>query len=252
MSEYIAKYLEDSGPECRNRLAQTFAAEVVEFSYLTNKIWETLSSYEANRSGTAHSARDVAYGLMTKGVNTMMAGFELALSGYYWEPPILFRNAVEGYAAAWDVAQNKKRFTLWQSNKTFKSADSISMLAKEDKIYGKLWGHLSNMNVHTMQANSSPAMFRLDGGPTFQVFGLVPRGKEETRRFTIEFSIFAAMVCLHLTEIVFFPFAFDPETLTKSDQDGFARRKVSERHRRFVDSFERTCRAMMNDPDSGF
>lgn len=252
MTEYIAEYLQESGPECKRRLTQTYAAEIIEFSILTNKMRETLAAYQANRSGSTHTARDVAYGLMTKGVNTMMAGFELALSGYYWEPPILFRNAVEGCATAWDVAQNEKSFALWQSNKPFKSADSISMLAKEDKVYGKIWGHLSNMNVHTTQANSSPAMFLIDDTPTFQLFGLVPQDKEETRRFTIEFSIFASLVCLQLAEIVFFPFVTDPETLTKSGQGGFARNKVSERHRCFVDAFERTCRAMMNNPNSVF
>jgi hypothetical protein len=252
VTEYIAEYLHDSGPECKSRLTKTYAAEIIEFSFLTNKLRETLTAYQSNRSGDAHTALDVAYGLMTKAVNTMMAGFELALSGYYWEPPILFRNAVEGCATAWDVAQNENSFTLWQSSKPFKSADSISMLAKEDKLYGKIWGHLSNMNVHTTQLNSSPTAFLIDGQPTFQLFGFVPRGKEETRRFAIEFSIFAAFVCLQLTEIVFFAFASDPETLTKSDQDGFARNKVSERHRCFLESFERTCRAMKNDPNSFF
>jgi hypothetical protein len=253
MPSDINEYLNSAGPDCKRRLIKTYANEVEQFSYLVGKIKETLAEFSYRRSSLSDpSRRDIAFGLMYKCVNTLMAGFELALSGYYWEPPILHRNAVEGCAAAWDIALNDKSFELWQGKKHFKSADSIARLSKEDNFFGKFWGHLSNQNVHTTQLNSSPTFFTMDGTHKFQVFGYVPEGKEETRRFVIEISVFAADVCLNLTEMVFFPFALQPETLVKSENDGHVRRHTSERMSRFREAFEQTCRKMMSDPDASF
>lgn len=250
MINKIADYLNDSGPECKKRLMAHYAEEVAEFSHLLSKQQETLAEYSVRRSVSSPLAqREVAFGLMVKSANTLMAGFEIALSGYYWESPILFRNAVEGCATAWDLVHNETSYATWQGKKLFKSAESVARLAKEDAVYGRFWGNLSNSNVHTNQGNSSPAQLLIDGVPKMQTFGLVPNGKEESRRFNIEFALLCAHVCLQLTEVVFFPFISQAETVTKADNEDFVRVVTSARHRRFVDSFEQTCKRMIDAPE---
>lgn len=230
-------YLTVFGPECKRRLTHTYGEEVAEFMFLITKMQETLAAYRAQRTAAEEKfAREPALCLMYKSANTLMASLELALSGYHWEPPILFRNALEGCAVAWDIVTNEKRFKLWETGKHFKSSDSVSQLQKVDWFYGEIWGFLSNTKVHITKKNCSPPLFATDTGPVFQLFGLVPEGMEEKKRNVVEASIMAAHTCLRLTEIVFFPFITNPETV-KLDRGGqFVTSLVTDRYRRF-DSF---------------
>jgi len=150
MNESVLKYVCEQSAEVKTRLTQHFSSEVEEFSILTAKIIATLQNY--NVQNLLHDEGDqkqVAFGLMTKGTNTLMAGFELALAGYMWEPPVLFRSALEVFATAWDIVHNEARFVIWKTGKKFDSTDSISNVKKAIEPFGKLYGYLSYMNVHT-------------------------------------------------------------------------------------------------------
>ncbi len=91
MQETALKYLRQLGPDSKARLTGHFAAEVEEMSVLAARLMETLQNYHRlNPQHDAENPQQVAFGLMTKGTNTLMAAFELSLAGYLWEPSILF------------------------------------------------------------------------------------------------------------------------------------------------------------------
>lgn len=232
MESAVLKYLRELSPEARSRVVTVFAKEVDEFGHLVFRIIETLQRYHAqHKMHDENNPKEVAFSLMTKGANTLMAGFELAISGYMWEPPILFRSALEGFAVAWDLVHNSERFSLWKTRKNFHSTDSISTLKKAIKPVGKMYGYLSNMHVHTGPINSSPPML---SEQKFQFFGLLSAGNEELRKGEIFFALLAAHVCLQLTELVFHNYAAELETIQKIPGTDTVTTVVSERHRPFV------------------
>ena len=237
MNEAVLKYLRELSADAKARITIHFGFEVEEFSFLIATMIAILQRYHSRNP--VYDDRDpeqVAFGLMTKGANTLMAGFELALTGYMWEPPVLLRSALEGFAAAWDIVHNEDRFATWNARKKFDATDSISNLKKVIEPIGKMYGFMSNMNVHTSPLNSSPPMLASDSGPKFQFFGLTPAGKESIRKGEIYFALFVAYVCLQLTELVFHNYSIELETIEKIPGTGLVRTKVSARHQRFVDA----------------
>jgi hypothetical protein len=251
MEAAVLKYLGELSPEARARVAEHFSSEVGEFAFLVAKITETLQHYHAQHPSHDESdPKEVAFALMTKGANTLMAGFELALTGYMWEPPVLFRNALEGFAVAWDIVHNEARFFIWKSRGKFDSTKSISSLKKAIEPVGEMYGLLSNMYVHTSPLNSSPSMLIVGGEQKFQFFGLLSQGKEQLRKGEVCFALLAAYICLQLTELVFHNYSFGLETIEKISGTDFVRTVVSPRHRSFVDASMRHFKLMSEDPDA--
>lgn len=239
MKNTALKYICELAPESKARLTIHFANEVEEISILTAKAMETLQNYHRiNPEHDGNKPKQVAFGLMTKGTNTLMAAFELSLSGYLWEPSILLRNALEVFATAWDIVNNKSRFELWKTERKFDSSDSITNVKKVIEPIGKLYGHLSKMNVHTSHLNSSPSMVVTADEPKFQFFGFVSAGKESIRRSEIHLSLFVTYICLQLAELVFYQYSSELETIEKIPGTDMARTIVSERHRKVVDAMK--------------
>ena len=238
----VLKYVHELSPEARSRVLAVFAKEVDEFAHLVFRVVETLQRYhERNKKHDENNPKEIAFSLMTKGANTLMAGFELVIGGYMWEPPILFRSALEGFAVAWDIVHNPVRFDLWKKRKTFHSTDSISNLKKEIEPIGKMYGYLSNMHVHTGSINSSPPMTSAE---KFQFFGLLPVGDEDLRKGEVFFALLAVHICLQLTELVFHTYAAELETIQKIPGTDTVKTVVSERHRPFVEASINHFRAM--------
>lgn len=104
---------------------------------------------------------------MIKGANTLMAGFELSLNGYFWETPILLRNALEEFASAWDIVHNPERLEIWKANKNFKSTDSISNAKEINPVIGPFYGLLSQMYTHINKNNASPSFVVVEDGLKF-------------------------------------------------------------------------------------
>ncbi|HEY9500232.1 MAG TPA: hypothetical protein VIR01_01240 [Pyrinomonadaceae bacterium] len=231
----VRNYLRESSAESRSRAIATFAKEVDEFGHLVFRIVETLERYhEKNPVHDENNPKQVALALMRKGANTLMAGFEIAIGGYLWEPPILFRSALEGFSVAWDIVHNAERFDLWKSGKSFSSTDSISNLKKAIEPVGKMYGFLSNMHVHTGPLNSSPAMYVAGDEVRFQFFGLLSPGAEKIRTGEVLFALLAAHICLQLTELVFHNYAAELETIEKIPGTDTVKAVVSPRHQPFV------------------
>lgn len=253
MQNLVRHYFFDSAPDCRRRLLDAFRDETEEFATLIEALITLLNRFSsANPVYDKTNPKHVAYGLMTKSANTLGAAFELALSGYMWEPPTLLRAALETHAVAWDVAHNPQRFKAWLSDKKFQSTDSISNVKEVANEIGKLYGLLSSMNVHISPLNSSPAMFKTDDSPKFQLFGLVLPGKELARRSEIYFSLFVAYICLQLTELTFYHYAENLETIEILQGADLARTKVSTRHKKFVDTATEVFRRQAEDPSVCF
>lgn len=251
MEATVLKYLRELSPESRARVTAHFSKEVDEFAYLTAKITETLQRYyERNPKHDGSNPKEVAFALMTKCANTLVAGFELVLSGYMWEPPILFRSALEGFAVAWDLVHNAPRFSTWKARKKFDSTDSISNLKKAIEPVGRIYGFLSNMHVHTGPLNSSPPMFLVGEEQKFQFFGLLSPGKERLRKGEVYFALLSAYVCLQLTELVFHNYSSGLETIEKIPGTDLVRTIVSQRHQPFVDASIEHFKLMSQDPNA--
>jgi hypothetical protein len=185
---------------------------------------------------------------MTKSANSLMAAFEIVLTGYLWESKVLFRNALEGFATAWDIVQNEARFILWsKNNNKFHSTDSVSNLKKEIEPFGKMYGFLSNMYVHTNPVNASPSYLVIDGEPKLQFFGLIRQGKETIRKSEIYSSILMAYVSLQIVEITFHKYSNHLETIEIIPDTEIARVKVSERHAKFVNAAKAHFKKMVED-----
>jgi len=253
MQETALKYLRQLGPESKARLTDYFVAEVEEMSVLAARSMETLQNYHRlNPQHDPENPKQVAFGLMTKGMNTLMAAFELSLAGYFWEPSILLRSALEGFATAWDLVHNKARFELWKAKRRFDSSDSITNVKEAIDEIGKLYGYLSNFNVHTNPLNSSPSMVVVEDQPRFQLFGLVRPGKESIRKTEVLFALFVTYVCLQLTELVFYQYASELETIEKVPGADLVRTKVSQRHRKMVDAMKAHFAQLATDGGAAF
>ena len=253
MHDTALNYVRSLAPDSTARLTVHFAAEVEEMSFLVSRAMEALQNHhKTNPQHDPENSKQVAFGLMRKGVNTLMAAFQLSLSGYLWEPSMLLRSALEGFATAWDLVHQPARFEQWKANRKFDSTLSISNVKEVSEEIGKLYGHLSKDNVHTSPLNSSPSMVVADGEPEFQFFGLVSPGKEEIRKTEIYLSLFVSYVCLQLTELVFHQYAVELETIEKIPGKDLVRTKVSERHRIIVDGMKAHFSRVAADPNASF
>jgi len=246
-------YLLMLSSESRERSIQFFSAEVEEFSILLGKLVQTLQNFHrAETTFNEGDPKQVAYGLMTKNANTLVAGFELAITGYREEPFILQRSALEGFATAWDLAHNPKRFAAWRHNKKFDSTVSISNLKREISAVGLMYGFLSNMKIHTAPINSLPAVFQSETGPILQLFGFVPEGKEQIRKTEVMFSLLTSYACLQVTELVFHRYATELETIAPTSEQDRVTSIISARHRPFADAAIEHFRSLAQDPSTSF
>ena len=253
MQDQILNYLTSSGPDSRSRMVDTYREETVEFSRLLALMIDPLTNFmKANPTNDPARPFHAAYGLLTKGANTLGAAYELILSGYLWEPPALFRIVVESCAVAWDITTNPDRYQLWLAGKKFQSTDSIGSAKSVIADIGRLYGLLSQMNVHTSVLNASPAMFLSDGTPKFQLLGLVPSGKEVARKSDVYHALFITYICLQLTEAVFWKHSSRLETLEPIAGTEFAQSTVSATHRQFADQAIRAFQDLVNDTTIAF
>jgi hypothetical protein len=253
MKSTVSKYLYELSPESKARLTKHFSGEVEEFAILISSMLQTLQNYHSlNPVYDENDPKQVAYGLMTKGGNTVMAAFELALNGYLWEPPILLRSALEGFATAWDIVHNNERFNLWKNNKNFDSTNSIASVKKIIEPVGKLYGLLSNMHVHTNPMNASPSFVMSEGEPKLQFFGFVREGKENIRAGEVHFLLFSTFVFLQLTEFTFHRYSLALETIERIPDTDTVRPKVSERHSKFVKAMMQHFETVSKDSPGRF
>jgi len=251
MKTAVRNYIDELSMESRRRVSRNFEQETGEFAFLLAKLVGTLQRYHASHPlHESDNPKQVAFALMTKGANTLMASFELVLTGYMGESEILLRSSLERFAVAWDVVHNAERFRAWKDGKKFDSSDSISGLKKEVEPVGKLYGYLSNIHVHTTPKNSSPSMLWDGDTQKFQFFGFLSPGKEHLLKGQIYFALFCAYVLLHLTELVFHSYCDDLETIEKIAGEDRVRTVVSERHRQFVEVALAHFKLMADDPAS--
>ncbi len=249
MIETVNKYIRELAPDSKDRLTSHYSEEVIEFSILIGKAVTTLQNYiKLNPKVVSDDPHPAAYGLMVKSTNTIMAGFELVLSGYMWESSILFRSALEVVASAWDIANHQDRFELWQQKNNFKSSASISNLKKVISPVGKLYGVLSKMYVHANPLNASPSYVVSDGQPRLQLFGYLRPGKEGIRATEVHFALFFMYICLQIIELTFYQYSSELETLEKIPGQKAFKTKISDRHQPFTDAFKVHFQTMVNDP----
>jgi len=244
MTDIVAEYFSHLSRDTRSRMEEYYASETDEFVRLTSSIVSMLIRFEAaNAKYEKESPYHSAYGLMTKGANTLGAAFELAINGYLWEPPTLLRVALETYSVAWDIVHNPDRFMKWKENKKFDSTFSITKAKEVTPVIGKLNGLLSKMNVHISPLNSSPAMIQGEP-PKIQLFGLINPDKENIRRPEIYMCLFITYICLQLAELTFYKYTEHLETIEILEGSAQPRVRVSETHKKFANEMKSVFRQL--------
>lgn len=253
MQETIKKYLNELTIDSKKRVTDYFKDEADEFSLLISKIIIPLQNYISTiKTPEKDDPKYIGYGLMTKGANTLMAGFELSLNGYLWEPPILLRNALEGFASAWDIVHNPERLEMWKANKNFKSTDSISKAKEINPVIGPFYGLLSQMYTHINQKNASPSFVLVEDDPKLQFFGLIRKGKENIRQGEIYLCLIITFMCLQMTELCFYQYINEYETIEKIPGKQYMKNKVTERHKKFVDTAMALFQDWIDNPTDTF
>jgi hypothetical protein len=236
MQKEIKYYLNELTLGSKKRVTNHFKEEVDEISLLLSKNIILLQNYISTiKTPSKDDPQYIGYGLMTKGTNTLMAGLELSLNGYFWEPPILLRNALEGFASAWDIIHNPKRFEIWKANKKFKSTDSISNAKEINPALGQVYGLFSDMYTHIKPDTASPSFVFVEGKPELQFFGFIRNGKENIREGEIYLCLIVTYMCLNMAELCFHQHSNEFETIEKIPGKQYVKCKVTERHRKFVD-----------------
>jgi hypothetical protein len=234
MPDYVTEYFEKYAADTRARMNEHYKSEIVEFARLVTALISSLQRFSAETPEfDKNRPQHFAFGLMSKGTNSLAAAFELTLSGYMWEPPTLLRVALETFSVGWDIVHNTDRFQSWSKDKKFDSTRSISNAKEISEVIGNLNGLLSKMNVHINPTNSSPAMF-LEDSPKIQLFGLIVPGKEGVRRNEIYLALFVTFICLRLGELSFYQYAESLETIEILPGGSEAKTRVSETHKQFV------------------
>jgi hypothetical protein len=253
MKKTVCNYINKLAAESKARLTNHFSEEVDEFCTLISQLIFILQNYHRlNPICNGEDPKSIAYGIMTRGANTLMAAFVLVLGGYLWEPPILFRNALEGFASAWDVVHNEQRLEVWKGKRKFSSTDSITNLKKEYEPIGQMYGLLSNMYAHISPINASPSVVMSGGEPKLQFFGLIRDGKESIRAGEVHFALIAGFVCLQLAELTFHQYSPALETIEKIPDSDYVRGKVSKRHKKFVNAAIKHFKNVVKDPSGCF
>lgn len=246
MESSAEKYFCGSGNDTRERLNRYFSNEVAEFARLIDKMNSTLMNFHhQNLVYDKEKPYHPAFGLMKKGTNTLAAAFELTLNGYLWEPPGLLRIALETFSVAWDIVHNPDRFDQWRNQKKFESTLSISRAKEVSPSIGQLNGMLSKMNIHISPINSSPAMIQAEE-PQFQFLGYIEPGRESIREPETYMALLLTYICLQLTELCFYRYSDDLETIEIMEEKGTAKLKLSREHQPFKHKMEMVFRKLAN------
>jgi hypothetical protein len=91
------------------------------------------------------------------GLNTLLAALDLYRGGYMREPQMLIRDALEIFAAAYDIFVNESRYELLKAgSKDFNSADSIKEVKKLHPIVAQFYGLLSQHFTHVSTLHLLP------------------------------------------------------------------------------------------------
>lgn len=142
MQETIIKYLNELSADSKKRVTDYFKEEVEEFSLLISKIIIPLQNYISLNQATGKDDPELnAYGLMTKGANTLMASFELALNGYFWEPPNLLKPTQHAQHGVTRTARGQVLFLAFKKQ-----------ICKFDNFNARQWtkteGSVKNKTLH--------------------------------------------------------------------------------------------------------
>lgn len=246
--EEIKNYINNLSLDSKKRSTSHFKNEVNEIALLISRLSNPLHNYSSsNQLPSENDPKFIGCGLMTKGLSTLMAAFELTLNGYSYEPPILLRNALECFVSAWDIIINPDRFKTWQSVK-FKSTRSISRAKDVNPVIEELYRFLSNNYTHIKQLNYSPSILVNNGIPKIQFFGLLDKGKESSREGEVYMCLFVIFICLQFTELSFHRYSDLLETIQLIPGENLAKTQVSKRHKKFLDKYNKIFEGWINNP----
>src|SRR5690606_22681214 len=107
----------------------------------------------------------------------------------------------------------------WIKHNKFESTVSISKAKEASPGIGKLNGILSKMNIHISPINSSPAMIQGEE-PKFQFFGYIEPGQESIKNPEVYITLLLTYICLQLTELSFYQYCEDLETIEIVKSEG--------------------------------
>lgn len=194
-------------PELHKKFDDNHKSEIRELAEYVSKIYVILG--RVLNCAAQSKITDVEFAitmLLWRGVNSIIASFELIRSGYGIEPLVVARNALETCTTAIDFYKNPKKFEVFQKKK-YKSSKSIDEAKKVIPAIGKFYGALTNFYSHISLFSSYPLYNEDDTGAAFLATGGV-YGEDNEFNLNMNLSLISFLLSIYLASVEYIFFKF--------------------------------------------
>jgi len=216
--EKILGYFQETIPNVHEKFDSLHWHAVEELADYSEKIYLILAKVINNPKPSEVSDMEFNIAmLLWRGMNTLIASFDLIRGGYGIEPLIVSRNALETSATALDLALNPQKYKDFVLKK-YKSSNSISVATKVIPIFSQFYGMLSNYSSHITYSSSYPQYYKDEQGVMNLVFGGM-YGEENKYYLNLNLGVVGTLqsVFLAITEFIFFKYCESPQLWEKID-----------------------------------
>lgn len=216
----VFEYFTKTIPELHKRFDDSHKNEIKELNEYVSKIFATLTrifSYpDQNKINEIQFASAM---LLWRGVNTIIASFELIRSGYGIEPLVVARNALETCTSAIDFYKNPNKYEDFKKLK-YKSSESIGEGKKVIPIIGVFYGLLTKFFSHVSLVSSFPLHYKDDTGRVILTTGGI-YGKNNEYYLNMNLALISLLLSIYLAsaEFIFLKFCEKSEFWRRIDID---------------------------------
>ena len=158
LKEKVLAGLQITSNEIAVAFDKRYEAEINDIATELGKSYDTLFSIINKEDQSTVSDQDFQSAtLFWTGLNTILSAVDLFRRGYSKEPQMLLRDALETFAAAYDVHKDINKFKqLTENPKDFDSTKSIKVVKEIHPILGNFYGILSGSFAHVSTMHTVP------------------------------------------------------------------------------------------------
>jgi hypothetical protein len=218
--EKIISYFKETVPEVHKKFDSSHWHEIEELAEYCEKVYIILAKVMNNQKQNAVNNLEFNIALLLwRGMNTIIASFDLIRGGYGIEPLVVARNALETSATALDLALNQGKYKDFKRKK-YKSSNAISVASKIIPIFGQFYGILSNNYSHIAFSSSYPQYYKDEKGVVILISGGM-YGEENKYYLNLNLCLVGTLqsVFLAVTEFIFFKYCDSPQLWERIDDE---------------------------------
>lgn len=218
--EKIIGYFQETVSSVHKKFDSLHWKEIEELADYSEKVYLILEKVINNPKQDEVSDIDFNIAmLLWRGMNTLIASFDLIRGGYGIEPLVVSRNALETSATALDLALNPQKYKDFVSRK-YKSSSAISVATKLIPIFGQFYGMLSNYYSHITYSSSYPQYYKDEQGVMNLVFGGM-YGEENKYYLNLNLGFVGTLqsIFLAIAELIFFKYCENPQVWERIDDE---------------------------------